>query len=449
MDLWIDLESNAMSIVHFIRYHWWVNIVGRCALKMGEWKNKRSLHHWKSKVLTPPLKISARTKKLIASHYLQGNYANGHRKVVWVTSGAPVEILKALDFYVLYPENHGALCGTARVVADISSEAEKAGYSCDICSYARVDIGAMLSQKTPVGRLPKPDLLMASTNICQTVLYWYRLLAHHFKVPLIVIDTPFIYDKPSDHAIEFVKKQLEQAVPVAEKVAGKQLDMRKFSTILRASKTASQLWMEVLKRAQHCPTPLSVFDQFIHMAPIVELRGEPATIDFYAAMLRELDERIENGIGVVKQERKRLLWDNLPIWYRLRYLAEKLGERGIVIAASTYTNAWGELTHLMEPNKPFESMAKTYISPLLNRGAGDKLNTMKRMIEEYQLDGAILHSDRSCKPYSIGQIDQCAYLRKHCGIPALLLEADHGDPRSFSEPQVEKHIATFMEMLES
>ena len=143
--------------------------------------------------LAPPLKIAPRTKELVARHWLQGRYANLNRKVAWVTSGAPAELLKALDFYVLYPENHAAICGTARVAVDIATEAENAGYSRDICSYARTDIGALLSGKTPVGKLPRPDLLMACTNICQTVLFWYRVLAHHLHVPLILIDTPFVY----------------------------------------------------------------------------------------------------------------------------------------------------------------------------------------------------------------------------------------------------------------
>jgi benzoyl-CoA reductase/2-hydroxyglutaryl-CoA dehydratase subunit BcrC/BadD/HgdB len=103
------------------------------------------------------------------------------------------------------------------------------------------------------------------------------------------------------------------------------------------------------------------------MAPIVEMRGKSTTVDFYAALLREVDERIEKGIGAVVHERKRLLWDNLPIWYRLRYLAEYLGERGIAVVASTYTNAWGELAPFMDENRPIESMAKTYIHPLFHR----------------------------------------------------------------------------------
>jgi bcr-type benzoyl-CoA reductase subunit B len=440
-----------MNAGNALRYHWNVNVLGRAALRWQRWGAERRARRgagWKSEVLTPPLRISAWTKQLIARHYLEGRYANLHRKVAWVTSGAPVEFLKALDFYVLYPENHGALCGTARAVVDIASEAEGAGYSRDICSYARTDIGAVLSGKTPVGRLPRPDLLVACTNICQTVLQWYRVLAHRFKVPLILIDTPFVYTEVTEHAVAFVKRQLEEAIPVAEQVAGQSLDGQKLEETARLSYMASQLWLEVIERCQHRPAPISVFDQFIHMAPVVEMRGDAATVDFYAAMLKEVDERIAQGIGVVKEERKRLLWDNLPIWYRLRYLAEFLGRHGIVIVASTYTNAWGELTHLMDPGRPFESMARTYIHPILNRGTGDKLATMRRMIDAYQLDGVILHSDRSCKPYSVGQIDQRDRLIRDHGVPALLLEADHNDPRSFAEEQVANRLAAFIEMLE-
>ncbi len=433
-----------------IRYHWNVNLLGRIVPRLLRWQTERRMKSgsgWRSDVLTPPLTVSARNKELIACHYFKGRYANLRHKVAWVTSGAPVELLKALDFYILYPENHGALCGTARVVEEIASEAESAGFSRDICSYARTDIGSLLSGKTPVGRLPRPDLLLACTNICQTVLYWYRVLAHHFDVPLILIDTPFIYTKVPDHAVAFVQRQLEEAMPIAEKAAGKRLDEQKLKEIGQLSKAASQLWMEILERNKHRPAPISVFDQFTQMAPVVEMRGDRATVDFYAAMLKEVDRRIVQGIGVVKNERRRLLWDNLPVWHRLRYLAEFLGRQGVAIVASTYTNAWGELAELIDPERPFETMARTYIYPILNRGAGDKLATMERMIGEYHLDGVILHSDRSCKPYSIGQIDQRDRLSKS-GVAALLLEADHSDPRSFSEKQVANRLAAFVEMLE-
>jgi benzoyl-CoA reductase/2-hydroxyglutaryl-CoA dehydratase subunit BcrC/BadD/HgdB len=395
------------------------------------------------------MRVSFRNKELVARHWLAGRYANLSRKVAWVTSGAPVELLKALGFYVLYPENHAAICGTARVAVDIATEAENAGYSRDICSYARTDFGAVFSGKTPVGRLPKPDLLLACTNICQTVLAWYRVLECHFRVPLIVIDTPFVYEsQATDHAIEYVKQQVEEALPVAERVAGRQLEWGKLRETARLSRMAAELWMEILERNRHRPAPISAIDQFIQMAPIVEMRGDGVTVDFYAAMLKEVNDRIKKGIGAVKGERKRLLWDNLPIWYRLRYLAEFLAEHGIAIVASTYTNAWGDLAPLIDPEGGLESMARAYTYPILNRGTGHKLTIMKRMIQEYQLDGVILHSDRSCKPYSIGQIDQRDRLIQTHEMPALLLEADHNDDRIFSEEQVANRLSAFIEMLE-
>jgi benzoyl-CoA reductase/2-hydroxyglutaryl-CoA dehydratase subunit BcrC/BadD/HgdB len=285
-------------------------------------------------VLGPTLRITHRHRSLIAGHWLRARRADREHKVAWVTSGGPVEILKALDYFIIYPENHAAICGAARKTVEISSEAEDAGYSQDICSYARTDIGTMLSGKTPVGRLPKPDLLLACTNICQTVLYWYRVLAHHFEVPLILIDTPFVYyQQAPEHAIEYVKQQLEAAIPVAENAAGKPLEQHKLEEVARLGKLATELWLRILERNHHRPAPISVFDQFIYMAPIVEMRGDAETVDFYAAMLEEVDERIERGIGAVINEKVRLLWDNLPIWYRLRYLAEYLGRHGIVLAA--------------------------------------------------------------------------------------------------------------------
>ena len=69
------------------------------------------------------------------------------------------------------------------------------------------------------------------------------------------------------------------------------------------------------------------------------------------------------------------------------------------------------------------------------------------MVEEYEADGVILHSDRSCKPYSIGQIAQREKLSRDVGVPALLLEADHNDPRTFTEEQVMTRLSAFLEMV--
>jgi bcr-type benzoyl-CoA reductase subunit B len=388
-------------------------------------------------------------KEMMSRHYLEGRYASGVRPVAWVTSGAPTEALKALDFFLIYPENHAALCGVRRRAEQLSEEAENAGYSRDICSYARTDIGAMLSGITPVGRLPRPDLLLCCTNICQTVLYWYRVLADHFRCPLVLIDTPFLYGEAQPHQIAYVKRQLEEMIPVAEGVASRRLDERRFREVMAHAKRATDLWLQIMDRSRHRPAPMTAFDGFIHMGPIVDLRGDLETIEYYERMLAELDDRVEEGVGAVKEERHRVLWDNLPIWFKISDFSKWLADRGVNVVVSTYTYAWGELSPLIDPEKPFESMARVYLHPILNRSTGDKLRSMRRMVEAFKLDGVILHSDRSCKPYSLGQIDQRDRLVNEIGVPALLLEADHNDPRSYSEEQGNSRLEAFVETMEA
>ncbi|MBI2568508.1 MAG: 2-hydroxyacyl-CoA dehydratase [Candidatus Schekmanbacteria bacterium] len=440
-----------MSLANQLRYHLNVSIVGNSVLRLQRWQGEWQMSRpgsWQNAHIAPPVAVAPRLKELISRHYLKGQYAHLGRKVAWVTSGAPVEFLVALGYFVLYPENHAAVCGIRRMSESLCTAAEDAGYSPDLCSYARTDIGSVLTGKTPVGKVPRPDVLVCCTNICQTVLFWYRVLAHHFNVPLIVIDTPFLYTEATERAVAYVKAQLEDAVIVAERVAGRSLGFDKLKQATRYSRQACELWMKIMECGQHRPAPITAFDEFFHMAPIVEMRGEAFTVDYYAALLAELEQRKANNIGAVTVESKRLLWDNLPVWHRVRWLSEMLAERQVALVASTYTNAWGELAHLVDPERPMESAATVYLHPILNRGTGHKLKTMRRMVDDYQADGVILHSDRSCKPYSIGQIGQRNRLADELGAPALLLEADHNDPRAFSNEQVATRLSAFLELLE-
>lgn len=432
-------------------YHCNVNLLGKPFLRYQRLRSEQRMKKPYAKQnphLAPFLNSVPHLKELITRHYLEARHADKYRKVAWVTSGAPVEFLKALGYFTFYPENHGAVCGIRRKAVELCSESENLGYCRDLCSYARTDIGSVFSGKTAVGHISRPDLLVCCTNICQTVLYWYEVLAHHFKVPLVVIDTPFMFEGETPHALEYVKKQLEYAIEESERVAGHSLDYKKFRVVGQAARDTLFLWLEIMKCGMHRPAPISAFDEFFFMAPIVDMRGEQVAVDFYRRVLAEVKQRIRDGVGAVTNEKKRLLWDNLPIWHYVRELSETLAERGFSIVASTYTNAWGELAPMVDIDRPLESLARTYMHVILNRSTGNKLATMVDMARDYSVDGVILHNNRSCKPYSLGQIDQRDRIMHEHGIPTLLLEADHNDTRSFSAEQVDNRISAFMEMVE-
>ena len=433
------------------RYRVGYQLVGRNALRLQRLRDERRLARMSpapGTALLPTLRSMARMKELMTGHYLRGRYVHGVRKVAWVTSGAPVEVLQALDYFLVYPENHAALCGARKQGEVYCGAAEDAGYSRDLCSYARTDVGSILSGRTPVGTLPPPDLLVCCTNICQTVKYWYEVLAAHFGCPLVTIDTPFLYGQAQEHQIDYVRRQIvEELVPAAERVAGRRLDARRLRDTVREARDASQLWRDILDRSQHRPAPMTAFDGFLLIGPIVNLRGRPETTRFYRHVLAEIDERIAGGAGAVADERYRVLWDNLPVWYKLSGLSHRLAGAGVNVVASTYTYAWGELAEMIDADDPYGSAAMTYLHPILNRSTGHKLEAMRDMVGRFGLDGVILHSDRSCKPYSLGQIDQRDRLVDQLGVPALLLEADHNDQRVWAEEQNAGRLDAFVEMM--
>ena len=397
----------------------------------------------------PPLKSGRRLKEIMTRHYALSRFAKNVKPVAWVTSGAPVEILRSFDFYTLYPENHGALCAAVKKGPEMCQIAEDRGYHPDLCSYARIDLGHCFSGRTPVGRLPKPDLLFCSSNICQTVVYWYKVLAHELRIPFILFDTPYNFDRLHEEDTAYMVEQIEELIPVLERISGQSFDFQKMQSVISMAKETSDLWAAVLDTLKHRPAPMTIFDAFAHMAPIVSLRGLPVARSYYEILLSELRDRINQGVGALKTEKKRLMWDNIAIWYKLKDFAYLFAEHGMNFVTATYTNAWCETTHHLDPSRPFESLARTYSLIILNNNLNHRLHLMKRLIKDFDVDGLVIHSAKSCKPYSIGQYDIKRLLNETFHLPSVVIEADIADARAYSEGQTRMRIEAFIETVEA
>lgn len=386
-------------------------------------------------------------RRLMMAYYFMVKHPNWFgKKVAWITSGGPVEPLYAMGVLPFYPENYGAMCGTFRMAPSLCEAAEHKGYSHDLCSYALTDIGSPLTKKGPLGKLPKPDFLVCGNNICGTVIKWYEIQARSFNVPLFFFDTPFIHDEMENHTLEYVQNQMGEYISFLEKQLHRPFSDKRFQEVCSRSFEAITLWKEILEMPRHRPAPLAAFDAFIHMAPIVTLRGTRWAVRYYRKLKREMEERVKKGVGAFAREEIRLIWDNIPIWYDIRNLSEMLSSQGAVLVADTYTSAWA-LHQLDLGQSLLKGLARAYAAIHLNRGLEYKIQKMAHLIELYEADGFIMHSNRSCKPYSLGQLDLKREVTRLTGKPGLLIEADHADFRSYAPKQVEKQIQIFLDIV--
>jgi benzoyl-CoA reductase/2-hydroxyglutaryl-CoA dehydratase subunit BcrC/BadD/HgdB len=394
------------------------------------------------------IKSVRKMKEIMTEYYIEAKTAEQHnKKVAWITSGGPVEPLIAMDVIPVYPENHGAMIGASKMGVDLCEKAEEMGYSREICSYARADIASSTVNGGPIGGLPKPDFLVCSNNICGTVIKWYEVQARFYNIPLFIFDTPFIHTEFSPEAKNYVKQQILDYIQFLEKVCGKKMDRERMEETGRLSMEGQKLWQEVLDTTTHRPSPMSAFDAFFHLALIVTLRGKQVVIDYYKGLIDEMNQRIREGIGAVPHEEYRLLWDNLPFWYKTRWLSDRFADQNACLVADTYTSAWAGTLHLLDEKNILESMAIAYSSVYLNISIDRMYQSIKKLAIKYNADGMVMHSNRSCKPYSFGQYDLQRMIAKDLDLPVLIIEGDMVDERSFSESQIGTRIDAFMETI--
>ena len=392
-------------------------------------------------------------KKIMADHFLSVDAAvkDPKRKVAWCTSVGPAELLQAFGFEVYYPENHSAILGATRAATDYIPYANAAGYSPDICSYLTADVGAYLKGFTPLTRaygiksIPKPDVLIYNTNQCRDVQDWFMWYSRHWNVPCTGIHTHRNLGEVTREHLESIAGQLNALAKELEPIAGQPLDMDRFRESVRLSRRCSELWEKVLRTAEAVPSPLNFFDGTIHMGPAVVLRGTQIAVDYYEELLAELEERIKTGVAAVHDEQHRLYWEGMPIWGKLRALSEQFYELNTCVVASTYCNSW--IFNQLDPDNPFESMARAYTELFIVRSDPVKEEYIASMCKDFTAGGIVFHDAKTCPNNSNNRYGMPQRLQERLSIPFLVINGDLNDLRCYSEEQARTSIEAFVEQL--
>ncbi len=395
-----------------------------------------------------PIKALKEIKKLTTDYFTAAHMApHNNKPVVYCNVFTPVELIYAMDMFPVYPENHAAIIGARKMTTELSSAAEGMGYVIDLCSYARCDIGWTKAGISPTWGLPKPDLILVINCQCGTLTKWFEVLSRLYNAPMVLIDIPHSGNGEADPAAEaYVKRQLEELVKTLETIAGKPLDEAKLKEVIGLSRQASELWTKMLVMGENIPSPMTVFDQFISMFPIVSQRGTEAAVKFYGNLVQELEERTASKIPAVPNEKFRLFWDNLPIWSELGKLSGFLSDRGAAVVTSIYTWAWSQLA--VNEQDPLSDWTRQYLYTF-NLNLDYRIEKYIELAKLYSLDGFLFHSNRSCKWISQDVMALRDAITERTGIPGVIFEADQNDPRLYSFENLERHIDSFLELLAS
>jgi benzoyl-CoA reductase subunit B len=403
-------------------------------------------------------------KEMIAGNYdrLTSTKESGEKVVSTFVPGNLNELIMCFDMVNNLPETNAIQNGMRKVSGGMIMDAEKAGHSEDVCTYVKADIGMMgRGNIAPNGKpMPAPDMLLLSYTGCFTFMKWFELLRHEYKCPTVMLQIPYQGDgKITKNMRDFVVKQLkEEVIPMFEKVSGVKFDIDRLREYLKNSAKAEDNLVWVLESAKNRPSPIDAyFGGVYYIGPMfTAFRGTADAVEYYDLVRKEIEQRIREGKGPItpegdmKEEKYRLVVEGPPNWTSFREFWKLFYDEGAVVVASSYTKVGGlyDQGFRHDPNDPLGTLADYCLGCYTNNNLPQRVELLEKYMNEYQADGLLINSIKSCNSFSAGQLLMMREIEKRTGKPAAFIETDLVDPRYFSHANVKNRLESYFQMVD-
>ena len=403
-------------------------------------------------------------KQMMAGHYdrLSNAPETGDKVAATFVPGNLNELIMCFDLVNNLPEVNAIQSGLRRQSGAYIMEAERSGHSEDVCTYVKSDIGMMAKGNIgPNGRkLPDPDVLLLSYTGCFTFMKWFELLREQYNCETIFLQTPYLADgKITPNMVQYMVKQLkEDVIPKLERVSGVKFDIDRLRENLRRSAKAEDDLVWILQSAKNKPSPIDAyFGGIYYIGPIFgAFRGTDDAIEYYRFLREEVEERLAKGLGPVTpdgpmtEEKYRLVVEGPPNYTNFRQFWKMFYEEGATVVASSYTKVGGtyDFGFRHDPDRPLESLAEYCLNVYTNRSLPMRIDMLANYVEEYEADGLLINSIKSCNSFSAGQLLIMREVEKRTGKPAAFVETDLVDPRYFSAANVKNRLESYLQMIE-
>lgn len=403
-------------------------------------------------------------KAMMAAHYdrLTAAPQTGEKVCSTFVPGNLNELIGCFGLVNNLPEINAIQSGLRRVSGQYVLEAEKIGHSEDVCTYVKSDIGMIAKGNiAPNGQpYPNPDVLLLSYTGCFTFMKWFQLLREQYQCETIMLHTPYLGDgKVTPNMIGYMVKQLrDEVIPKLERISGVKFDIDRLRERLARSARAEDDLVHVLRSARNHPSPIDAyFGGIYYIGPIFgAFRGSEDALEYYKFLRAEIDARVAAGSGPVtpegdmEKERYRLVVEGPPNYTNFRQFWKMFYDEGAVVVASSYTKVGGvyDLGFRHDPRKPLETLAEYCLGVYTNRSLPMRIDMLSRYIDEYEADGLLINSIKSCNSFSAGQLLMMREIEKRTGKPGAFIESDLVDPRYFSAANIKNRLESYFQMIE-
>lgn len=376
------------------------------------------------------------------------------------------DILRAMDIISVGTENYAALCAAKRGAERFLNKANSEGYASYLCSYAQCWLGfdalrqelGQIPTGAPDGGMPKPTVLLGTgMMICEPRYKGFQATQRYLDVPMHVFN---LYWPPADakitevetYYVKYVSDELRDLVTFLEKYTNRKMNWDKLREVTDLIERTLVLWNAAYRLRTAVPAPMPTEDAMSAMVPGWFYMGTQEAYDFYQELYNEIKHRVDNKIGVIPNEKYRLLWGGgLPPWFIMK-MFNYFESLGAVFPIEVTYHPPPVVEIPAGVTDPVERIAWRFFKQYTYRHEKAQKHTghpdvefRLELINDYKIDGVVFHLARTCRTIHCGQLHEINVLKNYVDIPVLILESDMVDERYYSETETKTRIEAFLE----
>ncbi len=172
-----------------------------------------------------------------------------------------------------------------------------------------------------------------------------------------------------------------------------------------------------------------------------------AGIELLERLIDEVEERMEKGIYAFDENAPRILLTGTPIGSGSEKVLKILEESGASVVALENCTGYKGLDIMVDEDKdPITALAEKYLSTPCScmTPNNDRLDLIKRLAEEYQVDGVVDLTWQACHTYNVESFTVRNFVRDELGLPFLQIETDYSDS---DIGQIKVRVEAFLETI--
>ena len=280
-----------------------------------------------------------------------------------------------------------------------------------------------------------PHYAVTTSLSCDGNLNTFRYLEKKKGVPFTFLDVPYRDDEAS---VSYLADQLRELAEKLSETFGVRFSEEKLRETIRIENETRKELFRFFELQNTYYYPGEIISQLYLMMGTHLLIGTQEFLDLIRFMVEDIQT-------YPKFEGKRILWIHLLPFYQETLKKYFNGSKEYQITAGDIVIDYMEE---MDPEKPFESLAKKIIRNLYNGSCSRKADMVGELADRLKPDALIHFCHWGCKQASGGSLILKDRMKEK-GIPTLILDGDGIDKRNSHDGQIKTRLEAFLELLET